>query len=104
MDGRYETAYPESTFELNNAFYDHQGNWLRLCRNYKVDYVILDLQSEPLRAEEVEAAGYALIWKTGDLSALLCLPEHAAMLQKAARNLPPYTENPLDLSSRRKRE
>jgi len=104
MDGRYETAYPESTFELNNAFYDHQGDWLRLCRDYKVDYVILDLKSEPLRAEEVQAAGYALIWKTDDLSALLCLPEHAPILQKAVRDLPPYTENPLDLSSRRKRE
>jgi hypothetical protein len=68
-----------------------------------VDYVILDLQSEPLRAEQVEAAGYALIWKTDDLSALLCLPEHAASLQKAAHDLPPFTENPLDLRARRNR-
>jgi hypothetical protein len=104
MDGRYETAYPESTFELNNAFYDHQGDWLRLCREFRVDYVILDLQSEPLRAEQVEAAGYTLITNVANISALLCLPEHAPMLQKAARDLPPYTENPLDLTSRRKRE
>jgi hypothetical protein len=104
MDGRYESIYPESTFELNNAFYDHQDDWLRLCREFKVDYVILDLQTEPLRAEELEAAGYALIWKTDNLSALLCLPEHAPTLQKAARDLPPFTEDPLDVRSRRKRE
>jgi hypothetical protein len=103
MDGRYETTYPESTFEMNGAFYDHQGDWFRLCREFKVDYVILDLQTEPLRAEELEAAGYALIWKTDNLSALLCLPEHAPLLQKAARDLPPFTEDPLDLRSRKNR-
>jgi hypothetical protein len=104
MDGRYETTYPESTFELNSAFYDHEGDWLRLCREFKVDYVILDLQTEPLRAEEVEAAGYALIWKSDNLSALLCLPEHAAALQKIAHDLPPVTEDPLDLRARKRRE
>ena len=103
MDGRYETAYPESTFELNNAFYDHQGDWLRLCRLFKVDFVILDLQSEPLRAEEVEAAGYVTIWKQDNLSALLCLPEHAPLLRDAALSLPPVTVDPLDLRAGRGR-
>jgi hypothetical protein len=103
MDGRYETAYPESTFDLNNAFYDHRGDWLRLCRLFKVDYVILDLQSEPLRAEDVEAAGYVMIWKQDKLSALLCLPEHAALLRDTALNLPPVTVDPLDLRARRDR-
>jgi hypothetical protein len=102
MDGRYETTYPESTFELNNAFYDHQGDWLRLCRQFKVDYVILDLRAEPLRPEQVEAAGYTLITNVANVSALLCLPEHAPLLQRAARALPPYTVDPLeDLRSRR---
>ncbi len=100
MDGRYETTYPESTFELNNAFYDHEGDWFRLCREFKVDYVILDLQTERLRAEALEAAGYVLIWQQDQLSALLCLPEHAAALQKAARELPPFTVDPLDLRAR----
>jgi hypothetical protein len=104
MDGRYEAVYPDSTFDMNNAFYDHKGDWLQLCREFKVDYVILDLQSDPLRAEQVQAAGYDLIWKTDNLSALLCLPEHAGALQKAAHDLPPITEDPLDLRSRGNRE
>jgi len=103
MDGRYEAVYPESTFDLNNAFYDHQGDWLRLCRQFKVDYVILDLQSDPLRPEQLEAAGYTLITNTANVSALLCLPEHALLLQKAARDLPPVTEDPLDVRSRKDR-
>jgi hypothetical protein len=100
MDGRYETTFPESTFELNNAFYDHKGDWLRLCREFKVDYVILDLQGEQLRPEELQAAGYALITNVDNVSALLCLPEHAPLLQRAARALPPFTVDALDLRAR----
>jgi hypothetical protein len=103
MDGRYETTYPESTFDLNNSFYDHQGDWFRLCREYKVDYVILDLQTERLRPEALQAAGYVLITNVYNVSALLCLPEHVALLQKAARALPPTTADPLDLSAGRGR-
>ena len=103
MDGRYETTYPESTFELNNAFYDHKGDWLQLCRDFKVDYVILDLQGEQLRPEQLQAAGYTLITNVENVSALLCLPEHAGLLQKAARDLPPVTVDPLDLRARRER-
>jgi hypothetical protein len=103
MDGRYETAYPESTFELNNAFYDHKGDWLQLCREFKVDYVILDLQGEQLRPEPLLAAGYTLITNVANVSALLCLPEHASLLQKAARDLPPVTVDPLDLRARKNR-
>ncbi len=101
MDGRYETTYPESTFDLNNTFYDHRPGWLRLCQDFKVDYVILDLQSEPLRPAQVEEAGYVLITNVANVSALLCLPEHAAALQKAARELPPTTVDPLDLTAAR---
>ena len=100
MDGRYETAYPESTFALNNDFFDHQGDWFRLCREYKVDYVILDLQTERLLPEELIAHGYVLIWKQENLSALLALPDHAGLLQQTARNLPPTTIDPLDLRAR----
>jgi hypothetical protein len=104
MDGRYETTYPESTFDLNNSFYDHQGDWLRLCREFKVDYVILDLQTERLRPEEVQAAGYVLITNVFNVSALLCLPEHAPLLLKTARDLPPnYTVDPFRLSAGRDR-
>jgi hypothetical protein len=100
MDGRYETTYPESTFALNNDFFDHQGDWFRLCRDYKVDYVILDLQTERLRLEDLLAHGYILVWKQDDVSALLALPEHAPALLQQAKNLPPTTIDPLDLSVR----
>jgi hypothetical protein len=104
MDGRYETTYPESTFELNNAFYDHQEDWFRLCREYRVDYVILDLQSERLRPEELMGQGYVLIWQQPNLSALLCRPEEAALLAKTAAALPASTVDPLDLRAREKGE
>ncbi len=100
MDGRYETVYPESTFVLNAAFFDHQGDWLKLCHSYKVDFVILDLRQDRLRPEDLTAQGYVLIWKQGDVSALLCLPAQAAALGEAARNLPPFTPDPLDLKTR----
>jgi hypothetical protein len=100
MDGRYETTYPESTFALNNDFFDLQGDWFRLCREFKVDYVILDLQTERLRPEDLTAQGYVLIWKQENLSALLALPEHAAPLLRAANALPPTTIDPLDLRAR----
>ena len=100
MDGRYETTYPESTFALNTAFFD-RGDWLKLCRSYKVDFVILDMEHDRLRPEDLVAQGYVLIWKQeGNVSALLCLPEHAAALDEAVRNLPPTTIDPLDLKTR----
>jgi len=100
MDGRYETTFPESTFALNNDFFDHQGDWLRLCRDFKVDYVILDLQTERLRPEDLAAQGYALIWRQDNVSALLSRPEHAPLLRQAAAALPPATIDPLDVRAR----
>ncbi len=52
MDGRYEATYPESTFAMNAAFYDHQGDWMQLLRSYKVDFVILDLTQAGLRPKQ----------------------------------------------------
>lgn len=100
MDGRYEAAYPESTFALNNDFFDHTGDWFRICREYKVDYVILDLQTERLRPEDLIGKGYVLIWKDDSVSALLALPEHLRELLQTAQNLPSTTIDPLDLSLR----
>jgi hypothetical protein len=100
MDGRYETTYPESTFNMNSAFFDHTGDWLKLCHSYKVDYVILNLVRDPLRPQDLVAQGYVLIWQQDNVSALLCLPEHASALKDAARNLPPVTVDPLDLKTR----
>jgi hypothetical protein len=53
-----------------------------------------------LRPEDLSAQGYVLIWKQGDVSALLCLPEHESALGEAARGLPPFTIDPLDLKTR----
>jgi hypothetical protein len=100
MDGRYETTYPESTFDLNAAFFDHQGDWLKLCRDYRVDFVILDCSQGGLRPEDLTAQGFVLVWKQDNISALLCRPEFAAALGESARNLPPYTVDPLDLKAR----
>lgn len=100
MDGRYELAYPESTFAMNAAFFDHQTNWLQLLHSYKVDFVILDLTADPLRPEDLMSQGYALVWQQDHLSALLCRPEYAPVLLDAASNLPPSTIDPLNLKTR----
>ena len=97
MDGRYETTYPESTFELNNAFYEKRGpDWDRLIRDYPVDYVILEFTEERLRPPDLTDRGYVLIWQTEGHSALLALPQHAEQLRRAAAGLPPTTIDPLD--------
>jgi hypothetical protein len=97
MDGRYETTYPESTFELNNAFYEKRGpDWDRLIRDYPVDYVILEFTEERLRPPDLTDRGYVLIWQTEGHSALLALPQHAEKLRRAAAGLPPTTIDPLD--------
>jgi hypothetical protein len=97
MDGRYETTYPESTFELNDRFYAKRGpHWDQLVRDYHVDYVILDYLEAPLRPRDLTALGYVLIWEMPGHSALLCLPSQAAKLTQTAATLPPTTVNPLD--------
>jgi hypothetical protein len=97
MDGRYETTYPESTFELNNRFYEKRGpDWDQLVRDYPVDYVILEYTEESLRPPDLIEHGYVLIWETEGHSALLALPQHAEKLKQVAAGLPPTTINPLD--------
>lgn len=96
-DGRYEAAYPESTFELNNAFFEKRGtNWDALLKQFTVDFVVLDLQHETLRPEDLRDRGYELIWLHKETSALLALNKHAPLLRGVATNLPPTTINPLD--------
>ena len=97
MDGRYETTYPESTFELNNAFYEKRGpDWNRLIRDYQVDYVILQFPEERLRPPDLTDQGYVLIWQNEGHSALLALPQHAEKLRRIAASLPHATIDPLD--------
>jgi hypothetical protein len=97
MDGRYEAAFPESTFQLNARFFDKAGSdWDRLIRDYPVDYVLLDLSQSALRPDDLRAYGYVLIWETEGSSALLCLEKHAQHLRQTAIALPQTTINPLD--------
>jgi hypothetical protein len=98
-DGRYEAAYPESTFELNNAFFEKRGSdWDRLIREYPVDFIIIDLQHERVLPEDLARRGYMLVWEQPEVSALMALEKHAATLRATVQNLPPYTINPLDAS------
>ncbi len=99
MDGRYETTFPESTFELNNDFYERRGtNWDRLIRDYAVDYVILEFTQDRLRPEDLLDHGYVLVWMTQGHFALMALQKHAGQLQRVAAELPPTTINPVDAS------
>ena len=96
MDGRYEAAYPESTFRMNQDFFNKQGpDWDRLIRDFRVDFIILDYRSGSLRPEDLLAKGYVLIWQQPGISALLALEKHAAALRETAANLPPTTPDPL---------
>ena len=97
IDGRYEAAFPESTFQLNIDFFAKRGvAWDRLIRDYAVDYVILDLSHGGLRPQDLSAYGYVKIWETPGLSALMALQKHAPQLLATAKALPPTTINPLD--------
>ena len=99
MDSRYETTYPESTFKLDDDFYEKRGtNWDRLIRDYPVDYVILEYTQERLRPQDLLSYGYVLIWVTEGHSALMALQKHAAQLQRVVAELPPTTINPVDAS------
>jgi hypothetical protein len=97
IDGRYEAAFPESTFLLNTVFFAKAGpSWDLLTREYPVDYVILDLSRPGLRPEDLVPDGYSLIWVTRGSSALMALEKHAAHLREVANTLPPTTIDPLD--------
>jgi hypothetical protein len=97
LDSRYETTYPDSTFEMNSDFYAKSGtNWDRLVREYPVDFVILDILRGRLRPEDLRDHGYTLIWVTSTNSVLMSLEKHAAKLRQVAADLPPTTIDPVD--------
>jgi hypothetical protein len=99
MDGRYETTYPESTYKLNNDFFEKSGpGWDRLIRDYPVDYVILRFARDRLRPEDLFSRGYVLIWLTPGQSALMASQKHAGRLRQVAAELPATTIDPLDAS------
>jgi hypothetical protein len=99
MDGRYEAAYPESSYEMNRDFFAKRGpEWDRLLKRHTVDFVALNLQLGKLAPEDLEAKGYKTVWFQEGVSALLALNQHAAQLRSVATNLPPTTIDPLDPS------
>lgn len=97
IDGRYETVYPESTFEMNQDFYHKRGaNWDRLLREFQVDYIILEGPSTSLRPEDLTQRGYMQIWESQGYSALFARQSLAMRLLQTAQDLPPETVEPLD--------
>jgi hypothetical protein len=88
MDGRYEAAFPESTFELNTDFYEKRGpNWDRLLRDFNVDFILLEFTQERLRPEDLSGRGYDLIWLTEGHSALLAQSKYAERLRQVANDI-----------------
>jgi hypothetical protein len=99
MDGRYEAAYPESTYEMNRDFFTKRGpDWDRLLKRHTVDFVMLDLQLSKLKPEDLSPKGYVTVWKQEGVSALVVLNKHAELLQKIVADLPPFTIEALDAS------
>ena len=63
IDGRYETAYPDSTFQMNHDFFYRQGKeWDRLLKQHRVDYIIVDVKTTHLTPADLSDRGYRLVW------------------------------------------
>jgi hypothetical protein len=96
IDGRYEAAYPESTFAMNQDFVRRRGaDWDRILKQHPVDFIILDYQNGALHSADLVEKGYHPVWESRT-SALLAHEEHLARLRETALNLPPTTIEPLD--------
>ena len=99
MDGRYEAAYPESTYEMNRDFFARRGpEWDRLLKQFTVDFVALDLELSKLKPQDLEAKGYTTVWLQEGVSALLVLDKYAPRMKAVVADLPPTTIEPLDAS------
>ncbi len=96
MDGRYEAAYPESTYEMNRDFFFKSGpNWDRLLQ-HRVDFVVLDLSVPGLRPADLGSRGFVVVWEQAGASALLARRDYFEALRKVVAELPPTTIDPLD--------
>ena len=99
MDGRYEAAYPESSYEMNRDFFAKRGtDWDRLLQRHEVDFIMLELSSPGLRPEDLTGRDFVTVWAQPGVSALLVRPRHASALQKIVAELPAETIEPLDPS------
>jgi hypothetical protein len=96
MDGRYEETYPDATFEMNRAFFHRIGaDWDRLLREYRVDFIILELRTTQLTPPDLREHGYEVI-RADDTSVLLARSEFAPALRATAANLPSTPSDRLD--------
>ena len=96
MDGRYEETYPDATFEMNQAFFHRSGaDWDRLLREYRVDFIILELRTTQLTPADLREHGYEVI-RADDTSVLLARSEFAPALHAAVANLPSTPSDELD--------
>jgi hypothetical protein len=96
MDGRYEETYPDATFEMNRAFFYRTGaDWDRLLREYRVDFIILELRTTQLSPADLREHGYEVI-RADDTSVLLARNEFAPMLRTATASLPSTSSDQLD--------
>jgi hypothetical protein len=96
MDGRYEETYPDATFEMNRAFFHRIGvDWDRLLREYRVDFIILELRTTQLSPPDLREHGYEVI-RADDTSVLLARSEFAPVLRTAAARLPSTPFDQLD--------
>lgn len=69
MDGRYETVFPEATFEMNRDFFYRNGeDWDRLVRDYPVDYVLLERRTARVTAMDLLERGFVRVWEDGSAS------------------------------------
>jgi hypothetical protein len=96
MDGRYEETYPDATFEMNQAFFHRTGaDWDRLLRQYRVDFIILELRTTQLSAADMREHGYEVI-RADDTSVLLARSEFVPALRAAAGSLPSPSSDQLN--------
>lgn len=94
--GRYETVYPETTFEMNQDFFSKSGkDWDRILRQHKVDYIMLETRNTALTQDDLNKLNFDIVW-AGEYSALFARRDHAAGLLTYVRNLPARTIEPLD--------
>ncbi|MDW8344369.1 MAG: hypothetical protein RMM51_07740, partial [Verrucomicrobiae bacterium] len=64
MDGRYETVFPESTFEMNRDFFYRNGpEWDRLVRRYRVDYVLVERRAARVTPLDLIERGFVQVWE-----------------------------------------
>lgn len=81
IDGRYEAAYPESSFLLNQAFFDHKSpDWAQLLDEHRIDFVVIDFANVALRPEHLAPFGFRVAYMDEGTSALLVREDRIAEL------------------------